>query len=130
MRGVYFLVFFSVLFSGCGKEPGEGGSASISGKVWVLNYNSEYTEINSSYYGPNEDVFLIYGDDVVYSKSFETSYEGSYRFKYLRKGKYKVFVYSEDTTGSIPGGIFAVIREVEITEKNQNIVLDDFVIVK
>lgn len=130
MRSLIVLAILALMFSSCRKEAGEGGSASITGKVWVLDYNSEYTEINSRYYGVKEDVYLVYGDDVVYSRSYETSYDGSYRFQYLRKGKYKVFAYSEDTTGTVPGGVFAVIRELEITEKNQNIVLDDLVIVK
>lgn len=131
MRKLLFcFILASVMFSGCEKEAGEGGTSTISGKVWVLDYNGEYTHINSRYYGAKEDVYLIYGNEGVYSKSFETNYDGSYRFKYLRKGKYTVYCYSEDTTGTVPGGIFAVMKEIEITENNQEITVDDLVIVK
>lgn len=127
---LFIATLFLIITSGCEKEAGEGGTSSISGKVWVLNYNSEYTHINARYYGPKEEVYLVYGDNRIYSKSFETSYDGSYRFNYLRKGKYTVFCYSEDTTGTIPGGIFAVMKEIEITENNQDIQVEDLVIVK
>jgi hypothetical protein len=127
---LFITILLSIVSSGCEKEAGEGGTSSISGKVWVLNYNSDYTYINERYYGPKEDVYLIYGDDGIYSKSFETNYDGTYKFNYLRKGKYTVFCYSEDTTGTIPGGEFAVMKEIEITENNQDVLVDDLVIVK
>jgi hypothetical protein len=114
----------------CEKDPGTGGTSSITGKVWVLDYNSEYTHLNDQYYAAKEDVYLIYGDDAVYSESFKTSYNGTYRFEHLRKGKYKVFCYSEDTTGQVPGGKFAVIKDVEITSNGQDVNVDDLIIVK
>jgi len=129
IRSLY-LVSLLCLMIACEKEAGEGGTSSITGKVWVLNYNSEYTHINSQYYGAKEDVYIIYGDDKVYSRSYETSYDGTYRFDHLTKGKYRVFCYSEDTTGTVPGGEFAVIREVEITANNQVVEVEDLVIVK
>jgi hypothetical protein len=124
-------VLFSIIWiTACEKDPGPGGTSSITGKVWVLDYNAEYTHLNAEYYGAKEDVYLIYGDDVVYSESFKTSYDGTYRFDHLRKGKYKVFCYSEDTTGLIPEGKFAVIKEVEITANRQDVKVDSLVIVK
>jgi hypothetical protein len=48
----------------------------------------------------------------------------------LRKGKYRVFCYSEDTTGMVPGGKFAVIRDIEITSNKQVVTVDDIKIVK
>ncbi|MBM3436266.1 MAG: hypothetical protein FJY07_08650, partial [Bacteroidetes bacterium] len=111
IRSLGVLLLLSLLIA-CKKEAGEGGTSTVTGKVWVLDFNSEYTHINAEYFGAKEDVYIIYGNDDVYSKSFETSFDGTYRFEHLTKGKYKVFCYSEDTTGSIPGGEFAVIREV------------------
>jgi hypothetical protein len=125
-----FLVILILAATACKKEAGEGGTSSISGKVWVLDYNSEYTQLNSQFYGIKEDVYIIYGNGNVYDKSFKTSYDGSYRFEHLTKGKYKLFCYSEDTTALVPGGIFPVIKEVEITANGQDLQLDDFIIVK
>lgn len=129
IRSLGVLLLLSLLIA-CKKEAGEGGTSTVTGKVWVLDFNSEYTHINAEYFGAKEDVYIIYGNDDVYSKSFETSFDGTYRFEHLTKGKYKVFCYSEDTTGSIPGGEFAVIREVEITSNNQVVEVEDLVIVK
>ena len=117
-------------FISCQKDAGPGGTSSITGKIWVLDYNSEYTQINARYYAIKEDVYLIYGNDEVYSESFKTSYNGAYRFDHLRKGKYKLFCYSDDTTGTVPGGKFAVIRDVEITSNRQEVKLDSIVIAK
>lgn len=126
---VLFAVF-SLIISSCSKEPGEGGTSSISGKVYVKDYNSTFTKINAEYYGAEEDVYIIYGDNTVYDNTFKTSYDGSYRFDHLRKGKYRIFCYSKDSTMTVPSGIFPVIREVEITSNKQDIQLEDLIIVK
>lgn len=127
---LYSLLALALLLTSCEKDPGEGGTSSITGKVKVMDYNSDFTEIKEIYYGYNEDVYIIYGDEPVYGNSMKTSYDGTYRFDHLRKGKYKVFSYSKDSLQQAPGGIFAVIREVEITDKHQDLTLDDLVIVK
>ena len=55
------------------------------------------------YYHADEEVYIIYGDeDNYYDDSYETSFDGSFRFENLRKGTYTVFIYSDcesDTTG-------------------------------
>jgi hypothetical protein len=128
-----FIIIISLLTFGlaaCEKDPGPGGTSSITGKIWVLDYNAEYTHLNVEYFASKEDVYLIYGDDNVYSESFKTNYDGTYKFDHLQKGKYKVFCYSEDTTGKVPGGKFAVIREVEITSNRQDVTVELIKIVK
>jgi hypothetical protein len=127
---LFCLIFLMVFASACEKEAGEGGSSSISGKVFVRNYNSDYTKLNAAYYGAKEDVYIIYGDGTVYNNSMKTSYDGSFKFDYLRKGKYQLFCYSEDSTGTIPSGILTILKEVEITSNHTDIVVDDFVIIK
>ena len=98
MKKYYFLfiiVFISGLLS-CTKEEGEGGNSTISGKVYVYNYNVELTNLRWEDYAPDIDVFIIYGNDTVYSDNFKTNYDGSYRFRYLQQGTYTVFAYSKD----------------------------------
>jgi hypothetical protein len=129
----YIALFFTLIVFGlvsCEKDPGTGGTSSITGKIWILDFNAEYTHLNAEYYGSKEDVYLIYGEDDVYAESFKTNFDGTYRFDHLRKGKYRVFCYSEDTTGLVPGGKFAVIRDVEITSNKQDVTLEDIKIVK
>jgi len=123
----FVLIILTFVFS-CKKYEGEGGTSSISGKVYVLDYNSD-GELKGEYYAEKEDVFIIYGNDSeIYDDTFETSYEGSYIFKYLQKGSYKIFVYSD--CDSCDSGKKAVFAEVEITENYKEYVLDSLIIIK
>lgn len=124
--------FFALL--SCSKEPGEGGKASIFGKVKINNYNANFTILQASYYAQEENVFIIYGDDKTYSKSVKTNYDGTYEFPYLRTGKYTVYAYSKDTI-KYNGNIIAsktveVLKTVEITGKKDIIEVPELVIVK
>jgi len=131
MKHSLILLIVFLLFSvSCSKTEGLGGTSSVEGKVYVLDYNQELTTKLGEYYGADIDVFIIYGDDNIYSDDFATSYDGSYRFENLQPGNYKVFAYSEDTTGISEGNIFPVFKDFTINEKGENIVLDDIVIVK
>jgi hypothetical protein len=112
----------------CKKGPGEGGEASIRGYVHVEQYNAFFTVLTGEYAGADEEVFIIYGDDVSYGDRLFASYDGRFEFKYLRKGKYKIYVYSEDTTLSDTVGVIPVVREVEITEKKQVVDAGTFVV--
>ena len=98
------------------------------GKVKVMNYNPDYTEVLETYYGPDEEVFLIEGDNYSYER-VRTTFDGSYQFDNLHPGTYQVYIYSEDSTGTVPGGTVAVVDTVEITGNNQVITLPDLIMV-
>jgi hypothetical protein len=115
----------AVLISSCSKEPGVGGNASIHGKVYAKYYNKLFTVYFGEGYAADKEVYIIYGDDLDYGDKVNTSYDGSFEFKYLRKGKYKVVTYSKDSTLTIPSGIMAVIEEGEITSNKQKLELPD-----
>jgi len=122
-----FLIFS---FSSCTKEEGDGGNSTIYGTIIVHDYNSSYTQLNGIYNGADEDVYIIYGDDLSYSERIRSNYNGVYEFKYLRPGNYKVYVYSEDSTLTMPSGKYAVVREVRISGNRQTVKADDIVIFK
>lgn len=123
--------FILVLFlSSCEKEEGIGGTSEIKGKVYAFDYNAELTVLKSEYYAPEEDVYIIYGDDEIYSDDFKTHFDGSYHFQYLREGKYTIFAYSKDLSRTSPSGLITVKVEVEITRKNQTVEVEDIVIIK
>lgn len=118
-------VFF---FSSCTKPEGEGGTSTIQGKVYAFDYNGSGV-LQSEFYAPDEDVFIIYGtEDNYHDDSYKTSFDGSFRFQHLRPGTYTVFVYSDCV--SCESGIEAISQEVEITGNNQDIILDDLEIRK
>lgn len=109
----------------CEKTAGEGGTSSIMGRVKVKNYNGDFTIKYSEYYGEGIDVYIIYGNDSVYSDDFETGLGGWYKFEYLNKGKYKVYAISADSTRTSPSGEIPVIKEVFINENNSTVIVDD-----
>jgi hypothetical protein len=119
-----------ILSSSCKKGPGEGGTSSIRGKVLMLDYNGNYPVLDTSYYKEEEDVYIVYGEGDTYDDRFRTSYDGSYEFKYLRKGTYKVFVYSDDSTGLSPSGKITVVQTIDIDKNKETYDVPDLVIVK
>ncbi len=128
MKSILFLsaLFTVTFFIGCNKEPGEGGTSSITGKVFVVNLDNSGDTVNT-YYGMDKDVYVIYGEDSqTYSDKFSTSLDGSFAFHHLTPGKYTVFAYSKCNT--CPGEQDVVKQTIEITEKKQELVIEDLVI--
>lgn len=81
----------------------------------------ESSTSGSSFSGPMADqrVYLIYDDEEFYSDDIRTNENGEYEFKGLRKGKYRIYALSKDTTSN--GSLMKVEVEAEIT-KNKSIV--------
>jgi hypothetical protein len=115
------------LFS-CNKGPGEGGTSSISGKVYRIETNS-LGQVLEEYYAPDYDVYLIYGnEDQTYDDKFATSSDGSYKFSNLLPGTYSVFAYTRcDLCAS---GDTIVSQTIEITESKTNYALEDLTVYK
>jgi hypothetical protein len=93
----------STAISGCKKDEGPGGTSTIKGKVIVYDFDAGFLSPApiSIYPAIDESVYIIYGESgTTYNDDFKTSYDGSYEFKYLQKGKYKLFAYSKDSTGA------------------------------
>ncbi len=111
----------------CEKEPGSGGKSTIYGKVMVKEYNATFTVLQETYYGPEIWVYLIYGDDRDYGDRIQTSYDGTWEFKYLRPGSYKVYALSKDSTLQT-NAMIPVIMEVVVPNKKQDIEVSDLVI--
>ena len=136
-------VALTLVISSCSKPAGEGGQATMKGRIWVENYNTldltgATTVINytllSEYAGTDEDVYIIYGDDVSYGKKVKSGPDGVFEFKYLRKGDYKIYVQSKDTSrayllGTI-SGIRTVSTNVTISDKKETIETENLVIYK
>lgn len=123
-----FILGFAILLIGCQKEPGEGGQASIQGKIFVQEYNANCSELRAEYYVVDEEVYIIAGDDPSYFERVRTGPDGTYWFPYLRKGKYTVYAISEDCDN--PKQDFAVEVEAEIDSRKQTLTLSDIVIIK
>lgn len=123
---VLFIVFS---FSSCEKDAGEGGTSSIYGKVWVRDFNANFTILQYQYSGTDEDIYIIYGDNKSYGDRIKCGPEGVFEFKYLRPGKYKVYALAKDSI-AFSNQLFPIIKEVEITENNQEVDAGTIVIQK
>lgn len=110
-----------VALGSCKKTAGEGGKASIYGKVVTENYNGNFTVLNDVYAAADVDVFIVYGNETNYGDKQATNYKGEFEFKYLRKGNYKIYVYSQDSSFTSASGDTVMIREVEIKEKKEKV---------
>ena len=130
---IKLIVFFiAALFvaSSCKKDPGPGGKANIKGKVYVKNYDASFGILMSQYYEQGENVYITYGDETEVGDNVKTSYDGSFVFPFMRKGKYKIWAISKDSSSTDPTATKAVIQEIEIKERKGDVTIPDLVILK
>ena len=137
----------SIIFLSCNKGPGEGGKATITGKIWILNYKTTnavatlpkggFYALESQYYGQDENVYIVYGDAQGVSNSVKSDYKGRFTFNYLRPGKYIVYALTRDTSyfpingsGSNYNKKVGVLVNVEINSKKQVLTMDSIIIMK
>ncbi len=126
MQKLMVLLFGFIIFAAsCSLPEGEGGRATITGKVFGTGFNAAGIEIGE-YYVADKRVFIVYGDDLVQSDDVRTHFDGSFAFEYLRKGTYTVYTYSD--CAACVEGVELVSRTVEITEKQQVVELSDLLI--
>lgn len=124
------LISISIFAVSCNKEEGIGGTSAITGKVIERQYNANFTVLTKEFYAPDEDVFIVYGDDPVYGDKVTTNYDGTYRFEYLREGNYTIFSYSEDSANYPSPQMIPVIKHIKITKKNQTVKAEDIIILR
>lgn len=127
---IVITIIIGFLFLGCKKQSGEGGFASIEGKVFVKDYDSYFSILTSQYYLPGENVYIIYGDGTEVGNSVKTSFDGSFKFNYLRKGSYRIFVVGEDSTRFNRSNPKETMVEITITKRKEMIHLEDLIILK
>ena len=122
------IILFIFILSSCEKPEGEGGTSTITGQVVVKKYNHDFTVKIGEYYGPNIEVFIIYGEDSIYSDNFLTGLNGWYRFEYLNQGTYTIYTFSDDSTRQDPSNMIPVSTTIIIDENNEIFLADDLVI--
>ncbi len=97
-----------ILAVSCERPAGPGGTASIKGQVIEKTYDRGFRVLQSEVPFADEDVYIKYGDSKTPSDDIKTSPEGLFEFKYLSKGDYTIYVYSEDNTGNSESGMTTV----------------------
>ena len=126
-------VLLSIILISCSKEPGPGGLASIKGKVYAYDLTAGLDTISKGYIGEMR-VYIGSADESVQFDDTRTSYDGSYEFNFLRKGKYKLWVIAESDTFSVtlpplPDGQQSYMQDVEVKEKKEEVIVPDFTII-
>jgi hypothetical protein len=94
-------VLLSLISISCSQQEGLGGNSAISGKIHLNYYNDDFSLLLSDepIAAGDEDVYLIFGNDSVIGDKTTTSNTGDFEFRYLWPGNYKLYYYSDDTTG-------------------------------
>jgi hypothetical protein len=136
MNRVFIFLVITLFFSSCEKEPGEGGTSSIIGSVYKIStyFNALTQEVDTVFYqlDSGEDVYVIYSDNEsdFYNDKIETNWNGQYRFDYLRKGDYTIFVYADSTDILNISYDYPVFQHISVEANNSTYTLSDFIINK
>jgi hypothetical protein len=136
MNRIFILVVIVLFFSSCEKEPGEGGTSSIIGSVYKIStyFNVLTQEVDTVFYqlDSGEDVYVIYSDNEsdFYNDKIETNWNGQYRFEYLRKGDYTIFVYADSTDILNISYDYPVFQHISVEANSSTYTLSDFIINK
>jgi hypothetical protein len=130
MKKILLLLVISAALISCSKEPGKGGTSTIKGVVYVQEYNKDLTiKVGNPYPAQDWDVYLVYGDDEIYGDNFKTDYKGEFQFDYLQEGNYTVYVLTKTLDNRITNELVPVLEKVEITGKDQTVVVDTIQII-
>ena len=132
------MIIFAFVAVSCKKPAGPGGTDKITGTIWVKDFNTLNSPFDSYYIkgeypGADEDVFIIYGDDISYGDKVRSGPDGKFEFPYLRAGDYKVYMQSKDTTRNsvfYGSGTKTLDTTITISGKRKTIDLGTFVIYK
>jgi hypothetical protein len=120
-------IFMLSLLMACKKEPGKGGRAAIKGVL----YSKSVGNVNSVARPELEaDVYIIYGEDNTYSDRVRTSGDGSFTFKFLQPGNYKLYAFGLDPAFPNGNSLIAFYKEVKVGSNKAIVEVTDFVIYK
>jgi hypothetical protein len=134
MKKTLFFLILAIAFVSCEKEPGTGGSGTISGNI-SKEFRVVLTNPATTLYtvpAADVEVYIVYGEHLSPDDKVMSDYEGNFEFRNLRKGKYTVYTYSRDTTGQNPPTSdplkMVVLKEVELTDNEDHAVVSELTI--
>ena len=137
MRNLLIICAIAFGFTACEKQSGEGGTSVIEGKVYISNTfqnptTGEWDTIGEPQLDSDKKVYIIYSDDEndIYDDSFDTHWNGEYKFEYLRKGDYTIYTYAKFDTSGVYLGDYPIFKHITIDEDNKAFILDDFILLK
>ena len=76
------------------------GSASVTGRLFVYDYNSDLTALKDTFYGADRYVYFALKNNETYIDRVKTNPDGYFLFNNLLPGDYEVYAYSK-TSASV-----------------------------
>lgn len=108
----------------------DDGNAVIKGRVLQINYKSNsrwpLMFVEDTVMALEKEVYLTYHNNSYFNERIRTNDDGTFEFRGLIKGNYKIHVISEDIKGTSQD--VAMIRDTVITEPADTIDLGDIFI--
>ena len=121
--GLVPLLAVALLWGGCTKEAGEGGKAEITGTVLRQNVNAGGSPLGDPYPYQETRVYIAYGDHTTSDDDVRTGPDGTYSFRWLRKGDYTVYTFGEC---NCPGSSVALSAKVTVSDKKDVVTVPVF----
>ena len=117
----------ATLLCACGATEGEGGRTTVVGQVYYKLQDKNGNALGREE-ARAEDVYIIYGDNERYDDDVNTHSNGQYQFRYLFKGNYTIFGYSD--CPNCDSGVEPTAIEVELSGKKEDFVAPDLELTK
>lgn len=128
MRIFLSLIIIILVITGCKKEAGEGGNSRITGSVRVIQraVSSNPSTGVDTLAAADAEVYIIYGDNTSPDDRIRANFNGEFEFPNLRPGDYTVYVYSDDTTGTISPSsdafhLMVIQQRVSISDRKETV---------
>ena len=121
MKNILLILVSGLYFISCSKSPGEGGTATISGKVEAVFVQEGSFDTIAVKALPDERVYIVYGTGTTQDDDTRTSPEGSYKFEYLNPGDYRIYSYSESLIE--PSKLSEVVKTVNVSSSQDDVVV-------
>lgn len=131
---VLISIIVFIVSSSCKQQPGQGGMATIQGKVIERKMSADFSHCLGQYPAADFNVYIIYGDDVTYGNNINTGPDGTYQFQYMRKGSYKIYVYGNDSARTLGPPInanapkMAVYKDANVTSRKETVEVETIVV--
>lgn len=123
-KKIVLLVFITMGLLSCSHDEGYGGLASISGKIYGKDYNSNGILVSQGYLG-GVKVYISKHGETNYFDSADSAYDGSFKFNHLFKGTYDLWAFGD--CDSCTWDQVYVLKTIEIGKKD-DAVTEDFLL--
>lgn len=100
MNRILILLLFPLMVFSCINQEGEGGTSTVQGYVYkVIHHDDVFNFDTDTFPAGKTDVYILYGNEAVYGDKMEAAHDGFFQFRYLTKGSYRIYAFSNYPDG-------------------------------